>query len=301
MVERTYLSDLQTQQENIFRLQQQAATGRRLIQPSDDPGAAIQSTGIRTALQANDQYQSNLADARAQVDHTTGIIQTLQKLVSEAHGLALKGANGSTTADARSALAKQVNDLIEEASDQANDSSLGRYTFAGVNTQTAPYAVTRNASGQITAVTTTASAVSGSVVRQIGTAMVKVNTGGGDFLGGAGSPAGATDYFGTLIQLRDALASNNPDAVIALQPSLNTLENQLGDQVTVVGAQSRRLDRLDSALQGQALDSQTHLSALENADIAKVALDLQNAQTIYQQALAVGNKLFSMAAGSLLA
>ena len=300
MVAGSYLADLHQQQEQLYKVQREAATNKRIVDPSDDPGGSIQASGLHTQKQVIDQYLSNLDDARQHVEHSETVVTTAQALISSAHKLALKGAGDTSTADARAALGKQVNDLLEEAATQANDSYLGTYTMAGVNTNTAPYTVTRDVNGQITSVAAPAASVSGWINRQIGTAVVKVNLNGSDVFGGAGSPVGSVDYFQTLVQLRDALNSNNGPAVTALMPQLTKLEDQVGVQLTVTGAGTSRLDRLQSALESQSLDTQKHLSSLEDADTARVAIDLQTAQAVYQQALQIGNKILSLGLGSLL-
>lgn len=300
MVSGSYLADLHQQQERLYKLQREAATNLRIVDPSDDPGGSIQATGLHARKQGIDQALSNLDDARQHVEHSETVVTTAQKLLSEAHKLALKGAGDTSTPDARAALAKQVNDLLEEAAGTANDSYLGTYTMAGVNTDTAPYSITRNGSGLITSVAAPAAAVSGSIDRQIGSAIVKVNMNGSDVFGGAGSPAGSVDYFQTLVQLRDALNANDGPAVTALLPQLTKLEDQVGVQVTVTGSRTSRLDRLQSALESQSLDTDQHLSSLEDADTARVAIDLQTSQAVYQQALQIGNRILSLGLGSLL-
>ena len=300
MFEDSYLQDLAVHQSRLYKLQQQSATGKRILSPSDDPLAAQQATLQQASLAANHQYQTNLSDAKMQVSHAYTVTRTVTDLVDQAQTLAEQGASDSITPDGRAALATQLNQLLEEAASQANDQTLGRYTYAGVHTGTAPYTVTRDAGGNITAVTATATSTTGDINRQVdaGTSL-KVNLNGSDVFGGVGAAPGTIDYFATLVQLRDALKNNDANAVRALVPQLGQLHDQTQAMVTVTDARAQRLARIQGTLEQQDTDTQATISQLENVDIAKAALDLQSEQLVYQQALQVGSRILTLGLGTL--
>jgi flagellar hook-associated protein 3 FlgL len=296
-----YVANLEEHQARLFRLQQQAATGKRILNPSDDPIAATQASAASTALQATKQYLINVSEAKTLAEHSSTVVKAALKSVDDAMVVAEHGGNDTLSAADRKALAETVNQLLEAALDTANDRSLGRYTLSGTHTGTQPYVAVRNAQGQIASVTLDPSVTSDSVNRQVdANNVLKVNLNGPDTFGGTGSPAGSTDYFATLVQLRDALASNDGTAVRAIMPQMQALHDQVSSQVALSGSMWQRIDSVQSKLEGQEINLEANRSRLQDVDVAKAAVDLQTEQNIYQQALAVGNKILSLNLSQLL-
>ncbi len=296
MFSSSYLSELERHQEQLYRLQRQVASGQRLLDPSDDPTAAAQAATLHDEVARNTQYQVNITDALSLVQHSQAVARQLTSLADQTQQLALRAGSDSITPDGRQALAQQVDQLLNEAFDAANDRTLGRYTLSGTHTTPAPYTADRDAQGRILSVTAHAS--DGSVQRQVSDDItLKVNLNAPDILGGTGSPPGSVDYFATLIQLRDALNANDADTVRALVPTLQSLHDQAQAQVTLADVRAQRLQNVQDVLGQRDTDTRTQLSGLEDLDTAKAALDLQAEQAIYQQALQVGRSILSLSLG----
>jgi flagellar hook-associated protein 3 FlgL len=296
-----FVMDLQTHQGRLLELQRQSASGKRILSPSDDPVGAQEVTVVKAAQAATTQFLTNVSAAKALVDHTYSVVNAAGQAVDDAIVAANRGANDTMAAVDRKALATTVNQLLEGALDSANDSTQGRYTFSGTHSATPPYVATRDASGNITGVTLDPTVTADAVNRQVDSNNVlKVNLNGPDIFGGAGSPAGSTDYFATLIQLRDALKNNDSTAVRALIPQVQSLHDQVFSQAALAGSSSQRLDSVQSKLESQQLELAANRSRLEDVDIARAAVDLQTEQNTYQAALAVGSKILSLNLNQLL-
>ena len=56
------IDSILAQQEKLSRTQQQVATGKRVLLPSDDPVATTQLLQLRQSIETTEQYQAN-ADA----------------------------------------------------------------------------------------------------------------------------------------------------------------------------------------------------------------------------------------------
>ncbi|MBI5837360.1 MAG: hypothetical protein HZB25_08950 [Candidatus Eisenbacteria bacterium] len=296
-----FLSDLQAHQQRLFELQRVVATGKRILTPSDDPVGAQQVAATINALSANQQYQSNVSDAKTIVEQAASVAKAAGKTLADAIVTAQRGANDSNTASARTALAAAIDQLLETALDTGNDHSLSRYTLAGTHTSTPPFVATRDGSGKITAVALDPAVTTDAINRQIDKGnILKVNLNAADIFGGTGAPPGSIDYFASLIQLRDALAANDGNAVRALVPQLQTLHEQVSAQEALAGSRWQRLDDVQTKLEDQAVVLQSNRSRVEDIDTASAAADLQAEQLIYQQALAVGNRILQMGLGQLL-
>ena len=63
MIQRNVLADLNDLSDKLSQTQQRAASGKQITRPSDDPYAASRAMGLRSSLEANAAYKSNIEDA----------------------------------------------------------------------------------------------------------------------------------------------------------------------------------------------------------------------------------------------
>lgn len=266
----------------MSRSQGQLATGRRLGTIADDPDAAAAATRLRSRLAQTQQHDRQAEAARAALSENDALLMTLNELTARAQELALRGAS-STQADV-SATAAEVNQLLEEVVATANTEADGRRLLGGQEIITAPLTVTRDASGQITAVTVNPRGINGTITLEIAPGVtVQINLPGEDVLGAASDP---TFLPTLLINLRDNLQAGNTEAVRALIDSLQTAHDRLQPLIAEVGGQIGLLDRIGAQTGEEALRLQATLSQLLDADLARVTMELSRDELIYQTALA---------------
>lgn len=141
----------------IDSLQTQAATGRRLQRPSDDPLATIQSQALLARLTDNDRYQTNVADGIAWTAATEPVLTTLHELLTKMQETILRG--GDEAVHDRATLAESVDALLEELVAQANTRHGDRYLFAGYEDRTAPYVADNQVTGEVVRVAAPGTAV----------------------------------------------------------------------------------------------------------------------------------------------
>ncbi len=129
------------QQARLADTQEQLASGRRILRPSDDPTAAGHALRLREALAGTAQYQraAGQAESWLQLEETTlvGVGDVLQR----ARELAIRGRNDTLSAQDRVALAGEVRSLGEELLRLANTRTAdGEYLFAGHRTRSPAFA-----------------------------------------------------------------------------------------------------------------------------------------------------------------
>jgi flagellar hook-associated protein 3 FlgL len=116
----------------------QLSTGKQLNDPSDDPGRIAQDLTLRTAIGANAQQSTNVQSAVSQLTTTDSALSSLTNVVQSARQLAIQGASNTLTDDQRTALASQVDQLLQQAIAIGNTQYAGRYVFAGTAATTNP-------------------------------------------------------------------------------------------------------------------------------------------------------------------
>ena len=135
-------------QQQAAHLQNQIATGKRILSPADDPAGAARVLDINTRIQQTTQFQTNadVATLRLEQEESTlvGIGNTLQRL----RELNLQGMSGQYGDAERAFIAAEVRERLAELVELGNTSdSNGEYLFAGFKTTTVP--ITVNTAGQI--------------------------------------------------------------------------------------------------------------------------------------------------------
>ena len=139
LVRQRLLTQLQGDQLDMFRLQNQVSTGRRITLPSDDAPAAQRAISLQRLLERKGQLRSNIESGQAFLSGADDALNDVASDLGDLRGAAL-GVNGATTSEAdRQAVKSQIDQVIESLLATANTQFLGRYLFAGSQTNVPPY------------------------------------------------------------------------------------------------------------------------------------------------------------------
>lgn len=132
--------DFQSHQSAIAKLQQQIGSGRKILQPSDDPAGAARSLDIQSVLNGLETYGTNagLADLRLSLEDTT--LAGVGDLLVRVKELALAANSGIQTDESRNAYRVEVEQRLKELLDFSNvRDANGDYLFAGFKGDTQPF------------------------------------------------------------------------------------------------------------------------------------------------------------------
>jgi flagellar hook-associated protein 3 FlgL len=145
---RNGIDSIQQNQVELSRTQQQLASGRRILSPSDDPAGAVQALQLRSSVDKVEQYQRNadMLTQRLQLSETTvgSVVSGLQRV----RELALQGNDATQTAESRRYIAGEIRQALGELQQLANSKDAnGEYIFAGLSSFTQPFVA--GAGGQV--------------------------------------------------------------------------------------------------------------------------------------------------------
>lgn len=133
------LRQAQFDQTELFRIQMQLSTGRRIQLPSEDPVASLQVVSLQRLLERKEQVLTNLDTNQSFLTATDVALSRISSMAAEARGAAL-GAMGTTASDTqRGAAAQQIDQIIKQMVDAGNQKFRGRYLFAGTSTMERPF------------------------------------------------------------------------------------------------------------------------------------------------------------------
>jgi len=138
------LSQLQSDQRELFRVQSQISTGRRISAPSEDAPAAQRAISLQRLLERKDQVQTNLGTNLSFLTATDSSLGGVSGLLSEIQGSALSVSDVTSSDAQRSAVAIEVDNAIQQLIDVGNQRFRGRFLFAGSQTTQQPFQAVGN-------------------------------------------------------------------------------------------------------------------------------------------------------------
>lgn len=271
MVDRT-IANIAMNLEKLVALQEQAASGKRLLRPEDDPAGVRRAISLRAGLAATQRYLDNIQDSDDWMSATDAALGHIADLMTKALTLAEKGASDTISADERQALAAEVDQLLQEAISTGNTRLTDRYIFAGFKTTTQPFTLVPGTPDQVIY-----NGDSGQIRREIEPGeTVTVNV-----TGDTAFPA----VFEQLIGLRDDLLANDRAAVQARISPLQAAQQGVLDVQATVGARQGHLSGASERLENMKLMLTDLLSRVEDADMAETIVRLTEQETVYQAVL----------------
>ena len=134
------LQTILRQQTEIADSQLRVATGNRMLSAADDPAAAAQVLDLNEALALNHQYERNSNAATGRLALEDSALDAVVNVLQRVRELAIQGNNATLTDPDRQAIAREVEQRLEELLGLANSQDGNQeYLFAGYSTRTLPF------------------------------------------------------------------------------------------------------------------------------------------------------------------
>lgn len=142
------VATLHRQQSAFARVGEQLASGRRVLNPSDDPLAASRSVALTQAKDAGEQYAGVRTDVRNRLSREEVALDAVNSLVISARTLLVQAGSDVLNDTDRNSIALQLRGLYDEAIALGNtyDASQ-RYLFGGFENGKPPFE--RDGSGHV--------------------------------------------------------------------------------------------------------------------------------------------------------
>lgn len=288
---RQLLGDLNDAMARVNRSQQELASGKRILRPSDDPVGTQRALISRSEIAATKQYSDNVSQAQGWLQTTDTALGDISDLLQRARELTVQAANGTNDASDRAAIAAEIDQIVSAVKTAANTSFGGVYVFGGTAVTAPPYDTTS------VPPVDTYTGDGGAVVREIGPGVsVQVNT----LVDQAPAPllgngSGDSGLLATLRGIAVHLRGDTDTDVTALQTTdLKALDANLdtvNQSRAVVGATLNRLASATARLDATQETATQLLSDNEDVDYAQAMLDLSSQSTVYQAALQTGARI----------
>lgn len=281
-----------------MQLQQQAASGLRVQNPSDDPAAMRRILQLHGEARAVAQYQENVARLKERATTGYDALRGLQRIMARAGEIATL-AGGGRSPQELAVLGAEVSQLIRQAVQVLNTQHQGDFLFGGTRTDQPPFVLTEAGDGTVASVTYQGNinVPRFEIAEQVTVEILPVgaNTSGSGPAGVAADSRTGADLFASLIALQDELRAGNVAAIQAtVFPALQRAEQNVIGQVASVSALTAHMDTAAQLAATREASLEKLISAQADADLAEVITRLNQAQTAYQAALLSGTRLLNL-------
>ncbi|MFS2224015.1 flagellar hook-associated protein FlgL [Pantoea sp. B65] len=292
-----------------MKVGEQLSTGKRVINPSDDPIAASQAVVLSQSQSQSGQFALARTFATSSISLEESTLSSVTSGIQDAQTVIVYAGNGTLSDDDRESLATQLEGIRDQLLNLANTTDgNGRYIFAGYKSDTPPFDDSTGSVEYVGGDEEITQKVDASRTMTVG------HTGSDVFMSITSNavvePDGSTsetNLFDMLDSAIDALRTPLADADDATKQQVSDaidktnrgLRNSLNNVLTVrseLGTQLSELENLDSLGDDRDLIYSTQMSDLVDADVASTI----SSYTMQQAALQASYQTFSDMSGMSL-
>ncbi|MBY1055263.1 MULTISPECIES: flagellar hook-associated protein FlgL [Citrobacter] len=263
-------------QAEWIKFGEQMSTGKRVINPSDDPIAASQAVVLSQAQAQNSQYTLARTFATQKVSLEENVLSRATTAITAAQEKIVSAGNGTLSDDNRASLATDLQGIRDQLMNLANSTDgNGRYIFGGYKTEVPPFAQTDGTySGGTENITQQVDAARSMVIGHTGDKIFNSVTSNA-----VPEPDGSKSETNLFVMLDTAIAALNTPiegddvakakAAEAIDKTNRGLKNSLNNVLSVraeLGTQLSELSSLDSLGADRALGQTQQMSNLVDVD-----------------------------------
>ncbi|MED0670827.1 flagellar hook-associated protein FlgL [Aneurinibacillus aneurinilyticus] len=261
------------------RLQDMMSTGKKISKPSHDPMVAIRGMLFRTKLSENEQYRANTDEAANWLDQAESSIGEAGSILARIKDLITQAATDTNGVSEREKISAEVRQLREQLGTVANTTFAGKYIFSGTQTLTPPYNGTNIDSG------INEEPINLEVSTNI---QVQINVTAKELFGEV-----PNSTFNMLDKVISHLESD-PAVTDELKADLDEVQKHIDNLLKVrasVGGRTNRIELMQDRLDTQHDGTEKMISDGEDANLARVIMDLMNNENVYRSALGAGARI----------
>ena len=134
----TQMSD---QKGKVAEMQTKLASGKQIVQTSDDPDKAGLIQRLNTAYDRQETYESTLNSVEDRLSAEESSLMATDNILQRVRELAVQASSDTTSADDRAIISTEINALKDSLLALANTRDVnGNYVFSGSAVRTVPFA-----------------------------------------------------------------------------------------------------------------------------------------------------------------
>ncbi|MDG1307792.1 MAG: flagellar hook-associated protein FlgL [Porticoccaceae bacterium] len=268
------VTQMNTQQAKVTQMQAQLATGKQIVQSSDDPDKVGLIQRLNTAYQRQDVYEQSLNTVNDRLVSEEAAILATDNILQRLRELAVRASSDTLSAPDREIISIEVSALKDGLMQLANTQDInGNYIFAGSMSSTMPF--TTDASGH-TSYQGDDRQIAVDVSEQ---RRLNMNRPGSDIFSSVvrqelDGTTQRVSFFGVIDDFADALKNNNTGAIQRSLSEVSDLSASVSVSLADVGSRLSVVDSQRDMLSDSKLRYQSMLSQVEDLDYATAVTEL---------------------------
>ena len=292
MLTMNLLKNLSNANSKMDYIQKQLATGQRITKPSDDPAGIERTLRIKENISSMEQWKDNAAEALSYMDISESVLSNMTSMLHRIRELAVKGADGSNSANDRSQIAKEIDQLTHQFQVLANSQANSKHIFSGTHIDIAPMEDLQNLNPP--PVPNQWKGNFKVMEIEVGPKVnVQVSVKGTDLFGitDNGDGTQSSSFFATLNKLSTALYNSEQTAINETIAEVDGHMDNLLKLRAELGARTNRMNTISSQLDNSIISLKQNLSQIQDVDMAAAIMDFNSTQNVFRAALAVGTQI----------
>lgn len=274
----TAITKISTIQAEQSKLQQQIASEKRVLTPSDDPIAASRALSISSSQSQNAQFAKNRQIANTSLTGLDVSLGSITELLVTSR-TTLVGNAGTLSANEKSILSTNLKASLQTLIGFANTKdATGNYMYAGYQSDTVPFTATATGA--------TYNGDSNQQQLQVDSQRKMVVNVPGDSV----FQAGGNDVFSIysdLITILDNPASTDTDVTNGVAAALANMDTAISNVANIrssIGTRLNEIDALNDSGSSRELQYAQALSELVDLDYAQAISDLSQRKVVLEAA-----------------
>jgi flagellar hook-associated protein 3 FlgL len=274
-----FLNDLSQISRRLERAQREVSTGKRINTISDAPDEVGHLLSLRSELASVTQVQTNLGRVKAEIGTAEATLANAVEVMERIQSLVAQGASDLTEDRSRQILAGEVDVLLERLVGLSQAELEGRFLFAGDADQAPPYTFDRTQADPVSDYAGTGS--TREIRHPSGPRFALALTAKQIF----DDDDPSRNVFDAVNAARAALRSNDTTAIRAALGNLQAANVHLNSQLAWYGGVQNQVNQASDVASRQAVRIQSRISEVEDADIAKAIVEMNQASFQREAAL----------------
>lgn len=290
----SYLRDIQTNLQNMDKLNEQLNTEKQVNRISDDPLKTVKILNIQNEIENTEKYNYNCDEITGWLDITDESLDRIANLSSDIK-TKLTSISGAFGKDEIAATRSEVNEKIKQIGEILNTTYAGKYIFGGQLTDIPPVNTNVDKNGIVSL--SIKNKDNDNLNKKLNSAIssglnINYNLTVKDVTGG---DKGLKLFNDLSVALSGDVVDT--DEIGKLSTKIDNYMNDILNNRSIVGSRTNTIDKVKETNEKNILSMKGALSSIQDVDMTKQFMHLKEAQMVYASSLQVGAKLIQ---GTLL-
>ena len=284
-------------QQRLGKVQEQLATSKEVIQPSDAPDKAAAITRLRSAITRQESYSDTIRAVRDKLSQQETAIDSANDALIRLKELTIQAANDTNGPEGRKLIDIEVRQLREQLLSLANTQDVnGNYIFAGSRTGVPAYESGANGTAASPAylgdqtVNSVGVGDESSVVDNRAATQPFART----IRTGADGERYSVSFFDVIDDLSAALQSNNYANIQRAVSEVGDQQFGMSESLADIGGTMNTLDRQQELADANILRLKETLSSVEDLDYTEAITQMNKDMLALQAAQSSFSKIAQM-------